>query len=1286
MGRDQNRLFKTSARSRLLLGVVSGLLAFAAGNLQAAPGVISQLPLFLVTPVQPNIFFLLDDSGSMDQEDLLAEGADIYGTSGGHYFNFAASTTSTEYSQIRANLMHCVGFNVLAYDPTKTYTPWAGSDKDGNKLADQSVTSAMVNPFTGSGGGDGCTGSGVYNANGRTCNLKTGFSTGKGAFYYIWYDRDKDGEYDKGECSSDSETNDDYTASDRKYVKDQSAADQVNYANWFSYYRKREYVMKRAVSEVIFESTERVGLATINRNKHVTGTPSGLPSAGLSSDHVGTQVKDLDDLTVPINTTAQQNKKDILNNLLGVNSNSWTPLVAGLDNVGLYFMNKMSGSSLFGYTPINDTDGAYGHSPILSADYGGSCQQNFAIVMSDGYWNNNYLSEIGGVTDLTNTDIDDENSPYDGQSYGDSAKLTLADVAMHYYETDLLPEITEQVTDEEGNTTDVTTNLLADMVAPTDIYVAALDATECADVAAADASKHPNCFDTNPAQHLVTYTVAFGITGNIPLEAADGVECLPPSRAVALTDVEDSQWPSSWSESCTSVLEHGWPTPSANNPTTVDDMRHAAWNGRGLFLSAKNPDELIDSLREAISDIGAKNPVSAAAVAVDSSSIIGGGNVVQGKFDSTYWTGELYSYAVTVTADDGVVVSSTATWAAHEKLKAKGFSTRNAVTHNGTKAIAFAFPSDYTTATAFGNTELSQAQVDDLMTDAPYPGSEDEDEIAENQAYGESLVDYLLGDKSNEGNTTGKFRNRNGYKLGDIVHSAPVYVGDPDPTLYYDTAYQTWATDPTTGAKGRQDMIYVGANDGGLHAFYASGDNAGEEAFVYFPQAVFSTEDRGGLHYLADLGYEHHYYVDGEVTVAEVFADFDGTGEKWSTVLIGTLGGGGRSIFAIDVSDPSEFTTASGVASNILWEYSHNELGFTFSKATVAKMNNGRWAAIFGNGYNQGSAASGEASLFIKYLDSATQATIIKTGVGNNDAKDCLDSGSNCNGLSSPAVVDLGADGIADRAYAGDILGNLWAFDLSSDTATSWNVANTKTPLFTAKDSDNVAQPITTQPAVILHPTVRHDNTSPNTMLYFGTGRYLVESDPLSTAKNTFYGIWDSGSAITASRSDALVEQKITKNTLAGVEVRTMTNNPIDYTADRGWFVDLPDSGERVIANAIVFGEVVVYNTIVPEDNLCSDAGGYSWLMVHDLFDGSEPDYIALDVTGDGSFDENDQLDGTNITGKRSGTLNWQITLTRSGAGAEATAFVPAEDLDTESILGGRSVGSRSSWGRFQMD
>ncbi|MEJ2463040.1 MAG: PilC/PilY family type IV pilus protein [Candidatus Thiodiazotropha sp.] len=1248
--------------------VAATALSVLSTQTHAAPGPLSQVPLFLAQGVQPNIFFLLDDSGSMDWEVLKSAGAiDAHGPwSNSGDLDFDPGTDATNIRE------HCWGYNVMAYNPNLTYTPWSGVDTEGNVFTDQSVSSAMVNPYTGGDSADACDNDGVVNnGNGRTCDLLNDFNDWqvtdkKGAFYVPWED-DGDGVYQNGECSTNPDK--------REYVQDMSTEDRTNYANWFSYYRKREYVMKRAVSQIIAESRDRLGLGVINNswsNHHIT-------NKGFTNNHfVGTPIKDMDDLTLPVNSQAVIDKAKLIDNLLGVNSSGGTPLRQNLESVGDYFRNSLAENELFAYGIANDNDSAAGYSPILKKDLGGTCQQNFVVLLSDGFWNGGDPNVGNADSDVTTTDAttgDTTNaSIFDGQSYADAASNTLADVAMSLYKGDLLTALDNEVP-------------AVSIPQGSDADIACYDG---------DGNKTQECFDLNEAQHLVTFTVSFGVTGTIPATDAAGNECVPGNRT---DSVVDQGWPSS----CDASLADGWPTPSGDDETTADDMKHAAWNGRGLYLPAKDPDELINRLQQAIGNISSRKPVSASAVAVDTFNVVNGGVIFQGRFDAGTWSGEIYAREYV----DGAIGANL--WEGHVNLNSMDINSRILVTYNGVQGVPFAFPTDYAT---LSDSTLSSTQVNDLLHDAPYAiGTTDAAEKTANQDFGASLVDYLRGDVSNEGASSTNFRKRYGNRLGDIIHSSPVYVGNPDPTTYPDTiadeSYQTWAnnapTDTTNGpgANGRREMLYVGANDGALHAFDA---DTGDEVFAYYPHGVFSTEDRLGLHWLADVNYEHRYYVDVQPAVGEVYTNTgDGDGETWRTLLVGGLRGGGRTIYALDVSDPSEFTDAAGVAGNILWEFTHDDLGYTYSMPTIAKLNDGRWAAIFGNGYNQtGANATGQAALFIKYLDNATPSSrVFYTGVGSISNSDCADAGSDCNGLSTPAVVDLGADRVADRVYAGDLKGNLWVFDISSSTTSSWGTAYgtaaAPEPLFQANyiDADTSTvqpQPITAQPIVTLHPTERHDATQPNTMVFFGTGQYMAENDPITEGTNSFYGIWDSGSTIDFDRNAstmALVEQTVSNPADGNPDIRLLSNNPVNYDDYKGWFIDLPDDGERVIVNPIVFADLVIYTTMVPYSNLCSDSAGYSWLMVHNLADGSEPDFVALDISGDGAFDGDDQVDGSNVAGVKSGSLYWQPTLVKSGVGPVGTLFIPTdtdEGIIQKLVQGALNQGSRSSWGIYRFE
>ncbi len=1248
-----NRMMKQiSANRQFRCGVHylgAAMLVLVSSSSNASPGPLSLAPLFLQQPVQPNIFFMLDDSGSMDWEVLLTKGAlstmdaDDQTTQNRGNMDFSPNTT------LLLRLKHCAGYNALAYDPAQTYTPWKGEDYYDVAFDDQDPTNALVNPYTGSGNsGSDCHRRGtVYNYNGRTCNLLTEFNT-DGAFYFLWNDANSDGEYQDGECPN--------AEADQMFVKDLplhgtegNLNSQTNYANWFSYYRKREYVMKRAMSEVIQESTERMGLGTINQNNRVIGT-----------GEVGTVVKDVDDQTLPINQDAVTAKRTLLHNLLKVNSGGGTPLRLGLENVGKYFRNEMNSSALFDFTPPDDPDSAAGHSPILSAENGGICQQNFAIVLSDGFWNGNDPS-------VANADGDGD-TLYDGQSYADDEPNTLADVAMEYYENDLLESLANDV-----GTVSITRGQ-----------------------------------DDNPQQHLVTFTVAFGITGTIPDEDPAGGPCLPPNRT-------DSVAAQNWPTRCDETLPTGWPTPVENTSTTVDDMLHAAWNGRGLYLNAKDPDDLIRRFQDAISNISSRETTAAAAVAVNSINLVNGDFIFQGRFDSTNWSGELRAIQI---GQDG---NGQLAWTTATTLDLRA-DPRVMVTYNGTQGIGFHLPTDYQSP---GGNEMTAAQVADLMTNAPFASdTEDADEKAANQAYGESLVDFLRGDHSNEGFDPTDFRSRGGHRLGDIIHSAPFYVGDPYAALYPDNiegggdnSYQQWAN---VDALDRRKMLYVGANDGALHGFNAE---TGVEVFAYFPQAVYSSENHGGLHWLADQNYDHSYYVDQTPVAAEVFVDSpnDNLGRRWRTVLVGGLRGGGRALFALDVSDPTAFDSEVNAAGKVLWEFTHDDLGFTYSQPTIARLNGpvvngantGRWAAIFGNGYNPGPASDGKAKLFIVYLDNqAPRFKVIDTGIGSIANSDCLDGTSNCNGMSTPAVLDLSGDGIADRVYAGDVLGNLWAFDLTSADSNQWGPAfgtiATPLPMFSAKDDADNAQSITGKPTAIFHPSKRDLATEPNLMVYFGTGQYITEGDLTSAGTQSFYGLWDSGTQIAVARDTVLVEQTVTEQTVSvngeDVEVRLLSDHLVNYDFKKGWFIDFPTAKERTIVSPIVFGDYIFYTTLIPSGSTCGAVSGQSWLMVHNITNGGEPNSVALDINNDGNFDAQDKVGGENVGGVKSGSIYWQPSIVRMNGTPRIILPTdcnrgdcdndpnpdpdpnPCQGVDAEcnSLPPSANKGKRSSWARFR--
>ena len=276
--------------------------------------------------------------------------------------------------------------------------------------------------------------------------------------------------------------------------------------------------------------------------------------------------------------------------------------------------------------------------------------------------------------------------------------------------------------------------------------------------------------------------------------------------------------------------------------------------------------------------------------------------------------------------------------------------------------------------------------------------------------------------------------------MGDVIHSTPIAVTKQQSTPPYQllagsegSTFNTFLESKQT----RRDMVYVGANDGMLHGFRT---DTGVEEFAFVPQATFAN--------LADLmstSYGHTFYVDGSLQAADAYIN-----SAWKSVLVGGTGRGGNALFGLDVSTPTSFN-----ANNVLWEYTHAELGLVLGKAQIVRLNNGVWAAVSGNGYN---SASEQAQLFI--INLATGALIKKfdTGVGSE------------NGLATPLLVDTNGDFSYDYAYAGDLQGNVWKFDLTDSDPANWSIALSGNPLYTAVAPSGNRQPITSKPAIVVHP------------------------------------------------------------------------------------------------------------------------------------------------------------------------------------------------------------------------
>ena len=1228
----QLQFFLTWLASVMLLSTIT--------SAQAAELALAQSPLFLGTQIDPNVFFMLDDSGSMDWEILTMDYQ--------YYKNYwdASGTTSSEidsgYFRVYSSNGNCTGdrnyayiysqtdntdnvyntcsyaeleesssaetrdwrirspdVNIMYYNPAVSYSPWIGFSK-------AIFTAAHSNPQIGSSG---------FN---DIRNL-TGFQ------YDVWID-------DHGHTGNTAEGNSNVT---------DGANSKVDlYDSHTTYTIETNSIEVELLTTADAETMQPLGNCDFDDADDTPpyidcfGTASTSSSiTGASVDPWGRTYQEVQDnvanwyqyhrrrsfvmksaVATVVNTNASfkfglslineyaqvfvEVPGELIEDYTAHNDSmlgelfdfAWesngTPLRRGLERVGRYYSNY--------YGSYTD--------PIISA-----CQQNYSILFTDGFWNGSspYTSDIG-----------DED--------GDGASDSLADVAHYFYTEDL-------------------SNL------PDDVPTTPLD--------------------QNDAQHMVSFTVAFGVEGN-------------------LVDTDADSYPNPELEE-----DGAWNDGSVNTqPEKIDDLWHAAFNSKAYFLSAQSTEGVAAAIAAALLEI-ADRVGSSASVATNTGSLNAGSTLFQARFDSADWKGQLLAYPI---SGDGQVAENSI-WEAGSVVNAQNFdSGRTIITWNPDadvvpggdpegQGIPFRFPADYNSPDALA--EFTSTQIAELLTNAPFAvGTVDAGEILSNQGYGEDIANYLRGERVNEGGGQG-FRLRNSV-LGDIVNSDPKFVETPT-GLYSDALEVKPYSAFITSHASRTSVVYAGANDGMLHGF--NGDT-GTELIAYVPNAVFKNLDE-----LPTTDYIHRYFVDAGPNIVDVFManmnDPDsGTNGLWRTALVGGLSAGGQGIYALDITDPSSFSEANA-ANIVLWEFDDSDdadLGYTYGRPQLAKMADGSWVAIFGNGYNNtesdaNASSSGNAVLFIVDVETGALLKKIDTGVGSVGTP---------NGLATPLLIDTNGDFVVDFIYAGDLLGNLWKFDVSDVNPTNWGSAfssgGSPIPLFTAV----AGQQITSQPQAAVHP----DNLG-GFMIYFGTGKYLETSDNDSISQTTqaFYGIWDKNEVtLTAFSSSDLLVQSITNQFVEsfdtdedGIDDQTFTlrdvgDLEIDWDVHMGWKLDLmPDNiegvantnnfGERQVSNAILRNGRLIFTTLVPSIVEC-EFGGTSFLMELDYRDGGALEFPAFDLNNDGNYDDS-------VSGRAS-DIGIMPTISLLSDGAQDIAFGSGASGDIDVILLSVGLGAygRQSW------
>ncbi|TFW09606.1 hypothetical protein E4K72_05095 [Oxalobacteraceae bacterium OM1] len=540
-------------------------------------------------------------------------------------------------------------------------------------------------------------------------------------------------------------------------------------------------------------------------------------------------------------------------------------------------------------------------------------------------------------------------------------------------------------------------------------------------------------------------------------------------------------------------------------------------------------------------------------------------------FDPKDWTGTLRKYPLASTADGMPSPGTAAEWEAGQRLT-------DAMSAAAKPGQALSAGRNVFTANAGAHGSISMVPFrSDSLPPAQRAAFDKSPVTGKPDGRGAERIEYLRGARELEIGKPGGIYRRRASLLGDIIHSAPVFVGD------FGVMASAIGNMPKPSLKPRRHAVYVGANDGMLHAFAA---DTGEELFAYVPSLLLPF-----LNQLTAPDYRHRAFVDGGLAAADVVAR-----GKWRTVLVAALGQGAQAVAALDVTDPEQF----GSAGAVLFEFSDADdpdLGNVIGAPTIAKFRisgtgataSYRFFAVVAGGINNyrddgpGRFNMDAASaLFLLALDKSADE---KWQLGKNYYKFRMPASDSTkpNGLAPPALVvdDYGA---VQLAYAGDLQGNLWRLDFSGTSPWAKSLGS-GLPFFTATDASGMPQAITTKPAVAFAPGDGY-------VVVFGTGKYLEPSDLSSqgSGAQSVYAIHDAGPGKAPLSRKQLVQRTLSEGTqAAGVAAIT---NPFDQA--QGWFIDLPVSssgGERVVSDPLLVADKVVVTALTSGTGHCSVPG-----------------------------------------------------------------------------------------------
>ncbi len=1005
------------------------------------------------------------------------------------------------------------------------------------------------------------------------------------------------------------------------------ASQYQNFANWYAYYRTRNQMARTSLSLVFGQlgaTTESGGFGSNIRMAWQNLNTSGykLPSTAVISELIdGATCSTLAATDSSKSPSGAQSpgttstpptcyRSAFFNWLFQVPASGGTPTRGAVARAGAFFQRGNGNTGATG----NLTD-PYWEPPANGATTGNElyCRQNFHMLVTDGLWNGSadgpsYASLTLPSSSLTLPDSTAFPSPTSAgvtsifapvHDAGDSGYASLSDVAFHYWATNLRSDLYVPAS-----------NKIVPAYLP-DLTKGVVSSTTTTNSSVA-ATKLNNEIYFNPKNdpatwpHMSEYLVGLGVNGQ--LNFSTDTDCTNPSP-----DTSDACSLRKGVANSSGAV--GWPAPNGTGggiAANVDDTWHAALAGRGQFFNAGNPQLLITQLTSILTNITAR-AAQPTVSAVNATVLTLGAVTYNTGYSSIDWSGVLQALTLNTDGTTGAVLwdagvmltNGTTTPPASRKILTANMSSTGAIT---------GMP--FESSSAFDASEQNGLN-------APASTDSTNDTLA-------TRVNYLRGDRTEE--TNGVMRTRNSL-LGAIIDAQPIYVSYP--ASGYNNNWPTGSPEAASTAQSydtfvsnninRAGTLYVAANDGMLHAFdaslicnppttgtgcasYGPGQNAtaGQERWAYVPRAVYGN--------LGNLTSKSSFTFAPTVNSTPVTRDvFFSTDNQWHTILVGGLRLGGRGVYALDITNPTT-VTESTATSTVLWEFDADQpsttagnpanLGYTYGQPNIGRLANGKWVVLVPGGYfpdcsqndkpanctTIAAAANGYSSLFV--LDAQTGALIqeLKTPT--------TITGVTSYGLSSPVLGDYNNDQIDDVAFAGDLAGNLWRYDLSDPSPANWKVTLAFQP------ATQGAQPITVMPRLF------PDSTTNRFIVLFGTGKYLGAGDNSSTSLQTVYGIRDevnsSGTPITITRA-MLQAQTLSETTITntsdpnyGATYRSLTSNTVS-ASQGGWYFDLStmsgttqtDVGERVVVTpgAIFNTNTAVISTLIPSSSdPCSPA------------------------------------------------------------------------------------------------